>query len=137
MDQLLTDVGRQRVFCWLHYFDPHDDHLDKNVPLHRLARRHPSPRRLILLGYGQNAMRLIAAAHLLGFWDNWDWQAWDDDPRVQAQAEHAGLATSNPWHNPKHDPTAPLIVTPRGGAYLETRPGRSGYPEGTHWLRLC
>lgn len=33
LDAFLAHAGRRRVFCWLHYFDLHDYHLDKTVPI--------------------------------------------------------------------------------------------------------
>lgn len=33
VDRFLTDAGRQRVFCCIHYFDLHDYHLDTSVPV--------------------------------------------------------------------------------------------------------
>ncbi|MBI4581846.1 MAG: sulfatase-like hydrolase/transferase [Planctomycetes bacterium] len=34
LDRFLTDAGQQPVFCWLHYFDLHDYHVDRTVPIH-------------------------------------------------------------------------------------------------------
>ncbi len=33
LDRFLAQSGRRRVFCWLHYFDLHEYHLDKAVPI--------------------------------------------------------------------------------------------------------
>ena len=33
LDEFLAGAGRRRVFCWLHYFDLHDYHLDKGLPI--------------------------------------------------------------------------------------------------------
>ena len=33
VDRFLSDAGKQPVFCWIHYFDVHDAHLDKSVPV--------------------------------------------------------------------------------------------------------
>jgi len=32
VDRFLTEAGRRRVFCFIHYFDLHDYHLDTSVP---------------------------------------------------------------------------------------------------------
>jgi arylsulfatase A-like enzyme len=33
VDHFLDDAGRQPVFCWIHYFDLHDYHMDTSVPI--------------------------------------------------------------------------------------------------------
>lgn len=33
VDRLLTSAGPRPVFCWLHYFDLHEYHLDRTVPV--------------------------------------------------------------------------------------------------------
>jgi arylsulfatase A-like enzyme len=38
-DRFLGDAGSQRVFCWLHYFDLHDYHLDESLPAHESYTR--------------------------------------------------------------------------------------------------
>ncbi len=32
LDDFLAEAGRRKVFCWVHYFDLHDYHLDTGVP---------------------------------------------------------------------------------------------------------
>jgi len=104
--------------------------------IRRLASRDPRTRRIILLGYGQNAMRLVHTARLLNCWNDWEWTVWDDSAFVRQQAEIAGLTWIDPWRGETHDGNTIVIVTPDNATAIETRLREAGRIEGRDWLRL-
>lgn len=124
LDQLRTPSDISRRFAWRPAADL----------LRRLSSRQPSPQRIVLLGYGQNAMRLIRTAELLGLRDRWDWRVWDDDPRVRGRAGQAGFTLVDPRNVPEQGESEVLIVTPSHAAALRSRLQHAGLLEGAEWL---
>jgi len=71
-----------------------------------------SARRIVLLGYGQNARRILRAAQADPATAELRWSAWDDDEAARRQAAEDGLELFDPWTRGSDGEGALLVVTP-------------------------
>jgi len=105
--------------------------------LDRLAQRRPRPKEVILLGYGQNARRLLQAAGLHPGARGLHFSVWDDDSEARRQASKKGLALHDPWAPGSPPADRLLVVTPRNPTHLLGRLAACGCAQEQDYMCLC
>lgn len=100
-----------------------------------LARRR-SARRAVLMGFGQNARRVMLAVPLHEHARQLRWSAWDDSDAARQFAAAQGLPLLDPWSGRVDTRDTVLVITPRDGAALGQRLQQRGYAPGDEWLYL-
>jgi len=105
--------------------------------LDQLAQRRPRPKEVILLGYGQNARRLLQAAKLHPGAGSLHFSVWDDGSEVRRQASEKGLALHDPWAHARRPADSLIVVTPRNPAHLLDRLAAYGCSQERDYTCLC
>ncbi len=100
----------------------------------RIGRR-PAVRNAVLVGFGQNALRLLQAAPLHPVGRSLCWSAWDDDETSREHARKRGLPLTDPFSRTISEDTL-LVVTPRDAHDLGRRLADRGYRAEAQWLHL-
>ncbi|HSW47127.1 MAG TPA: hypothetical protein VLM89_16305 [Phycisphaerae bacterium] len=101
----------------------------------RIARR-SAIRNVVLVGFGQNALRLMLAVPLHPGARNLYWTAWDDNENTRQIAAAHGLPLADPWTQRVPTDNTLLIVTPREAADIGRRLQQQGYAPQRDWLYL-
>jgi tetratricopeptide (TPR) repeat protein len=83
------------------------------------ARRHA--RHAVLVGFGQNARRLMQAIPLHQRARRMKWSAWDDSDGTRRYASDKGLSLLDPWSARVDTRETMLVVTPRDEAEARYR----------------
>ncbi len=104
--------------------------------LHALSRRRRPPRRVVLLGWGRNARRLLRERDRHPFGRRLCWQVWDDDEAVRRAAAQAGWEPADPPDGRQRTPDTLVVVTPRASAGPAARRAAAGLGGGRDYLRL-
>jgi len=104
--------------------------------LDALGRRRRPPRRVVLLGWGRNARRLLRERDRHPFGRRLCWQVWDDDETVRRAAAQAGWQPADPLDARQRAPDTLVVVTPRASAGPAARLAAAGLVEGRDYLRL-
>ncbi len=102
--------------------------------LEQIARR-PAVRKVILVGFGQNGLRLLQAAPLHPTGRSLHWTVWDDSETARDRARIRGLPLADPFARTVADDSL-IVVTPRDAQALGRRLTERGYQPGSRWLPL-
>jgi len=103
----------------------------------RLAQRQRRLKEVILLGYGQNARRLLQAAELYPEARNLCFSVWDDDPEARRQASQMGLEIRDPSSPVIRSADTLIVVTPRDPTNLLGHLWAHGCRENEDYVCLC
>ncbi len=104
--------------------------------LDALSRRHRPPRRVLLLGWGRNARRMLRQSDRHPFGRRLCWQVWDDNEVVRRAAAEAGWETADPFDGRRRAADTLVVITPRASDGPAARLAAAGLVEGRDYVRL-